>query len=696
MGYRGEDRSREPAAWGAQSPRQSSREPAGYDDPGYGSADYGSTGYETGADYDSRGGHDGGASYDGGSYNSGSHEGHAQDPYGSGWYRTDRYSASGGYPVANYDSHASGSYPASGQATRDYRGDGASSYDGADYNTASSYNAAPTYDGHRGTSYGEVSYDSGASYNGADYNGAGHNDAGYNSAGHNGAGHNGADYNGADYSAGYNGAGRDGAGYGNTGGYDTGSYGTGGYDTGSFGTGGYDTGSYDAREHNSGADYSGADYNTGGYDTGSYRGGRSSGAYPVVEPDSFEDGNDWYARSGPIPASGFADTSSQPAVRADLARDPIRGYPPEPDPVSPGLAVTTAQPRYDEGKYVSFPGYDGVDEAPRGYDDYDDYASETRLDQAPVDYDGPSSARGFGQALEGDRFDGGYPGDQGRPDDDVLTSPAGPVKGGKSKKKAPGKKPARRSRRALVISSVVVIVLAAVAGGYEYLNSTKANSTAAQEASAPLPSGSGNAVAATQQCAKQFGTYCHIESRTDDPAALTLTNLYPPAVFDESNKSQFLLVADKLDKTCSSAVFGSELVSQLNSGKCNQVLRASYVSDNNTVMGTIGVVNLNTTNQAHYAGRIIGANDFVMPLASSKGVAAKIGKGTGVVQGEYKGHYLILTWAQFTNLKTPTAADQKQLEDFENSLVASTANIYLSRLMINGDTTSATPSASAK
>jgi hypothetical protein len=246
-----------------------------------------------------------------------------------------------------------------------------------------------------------------------------------------------------------------------------------------------------------------------------------------------------------------------------------------------------------------------------------------------------------------------------------------------------------------VLSVTGVVVLAAVAiGGYEYWNSTKANRTAAQEASAPLPSSA--PVSATQQCVQQFGTYCHIESRTDDPAALTLSELYQPAVFDESNKTQFLLVADKLDKSCGSAVVGSQLISQLKTGKCNQILRASYVTDNNTMMGTIGVVNLNTTNQAHYAGRIIGANDFIMPLASSKGVAAKLGKGTGVVEAEFKGHYLILTWAEFTNLDTPsTAAQTKQLEGFESSLVASTANIYLSQLMINGDSASATPSASA-
>jgi len=654
MGYRGEDRSPERAAWGAQSPRQPSREHAGYDDPGYGSADYGAAGYD-GAGYDRPAGYDGagyggtgheGASYANGGYDTGAPDNHAQDPYGSGWYQTDHY-GSGSYPTAGYDSHPSGGYPASGQQARDY---------GAD--STATYNAAPTYDSYHGTSYGEVSYDSGASYDtGASYDSGASYDTGpsYDTGSYNSADYNSADYsNGADYNR---------ADYSNTAGYDTSSY---------------ETSSYD----------------TGGYDTGAYRSRHSSGAYPVVEPEPRDDGNDWYARSGPIPASGFADTSAQPALQ-EPARDPVRGYPPEPDPLSPGLAVTTQQPRYDENKYVSYPGYDAVDESPRGYDDYDDYGSETRLDQAPIDYAGPTGGRGYGQALQGDEFDGSYHGSPAEPDEDVMASPAGPTRKGKAKKKAPASRPPRRSRRVFVLSAVGVILVAAIAGGYEYWNSTKADRTAEQEASAPLPSSA--PASGTQQCVQQSGsTYCHIESRTDDPTALTLSELYQPAVFDESNKTQFLLVADKLDKSCSNAVVGSELISQLKTGECDQVLRASYVTDSNTVMGTIGVINLNTTNQAHYAGRIIGANDFIMPLASSKGVTKSLGKGTGVVEAEYKGHYLILTWAEFTNLKTPsTSAQTQQLEDFENSLVASTANVYLSQLMVNGDSTSATPSASA-
>jgi hypothetical protein len=117
------------------------------------------------------------------------------------------------------------------------------------------------------------------------------------------------------------------------------------------------------------------------------------------------------------------------------------------------------------------------------------------------------------------------------------------------------------------------------------------------------------------------------------------------------------------------------------------------VSGDGKVMGTIGVVNLSTTNQAHYAGKVVGQADFIAPLTAAKGVASKLGNGTGVVEAEYKGHYLILTWSEFVNGTTPsTKAQDTQLEQFSNDLVAGTANIDLSQRMVTG--AASTPAAS--
>jgi len=141
-------------------------------------------------------------------------------------------------------------------------------------------------------------------------------------------------------------------------------------------------------------------------------------------------------------------------------------------------------------------------------------------------------------------------------------------------------------------------------------------------------------------------------------------------------------------------VIGSALISKLQSGHCSQVLRASYVSANGKIMGTIGVINLLTTNEAHYAGQVVGENDFIAPLAASKGVASKLGQGTGVVEAEFKGHYLILTWDEFVNGTAPsTTAEYNELEQFSGDLVAGTVNVPLSQRMVTG--VAPTPAASS-
>ena len=56
-----------------------------------------------------------------------------------------------------------------------------------------------------------------------------------------------------------------------------------------------------------------------------------------------------------------------------------------------------------------------------------------------------------------------------------------------------------------------------------------------------------------------------------------------------------------------------------------------------------------------------------------------------MVQAEIKGHYLILMWAEFTSLKSPsTSAQRQQLEQFAANLVTGSANINLSTRMLTG------------
>jgi hypothetical protein len=182
---------------------------------------------------------------------------------------------------------------------------------------------------------------------------------------------------------------------------------------------------------------------------------------------------------------------------------------------------------------------------------------------------------------------------------------------------------------------------------------------------------------------KALGKWQHIGSRSQDPKPLTIAALYPPQ-FTLNGKS-YVRTAASATKTCSAAVYGADLQAALQTGKCTQVLRASYLSGDGTMMGTVGVVNLTSTNAAQKAGKVTGPQEIIVPLTGKKGPAKKLGTGTGVVQAEIKGHYLILMWAEYANLKSPSGTAQRQaLEQFAATLVTGSANINLSTRMLTG------------
>jgi hypothetical protein len=443
-------------------------------------------------------------------------------------------------------------------------------------------------------------------------------------------------------------------------------YGPGGYPAqpDGYGSGGYPaqpdsygSGGYPAQPDSYGG--------SGGYPA--QPGGYGSGGYPALGNGAeAEDvagryaGNDWYA-GRPAGASGFADTGTY-----NLDARTIDAYGSGSHPAAresadpPGLVHTGQQERYDVDAYRSGP-HPAVRETadPPGlvhtgqqerYDgQYDAYA----------DYEGRDAYQ--------DRYG-----------DDGTTPPAGKPSKSRKTRKNPGGK-----RRLLIAGTAVVIAGILAAAGYVFVLKPKP-STVTPTSAAPLPS-PGTGSAATAACVKQFGQYCHIELRTDDPAPLTLAELFPPAFVNETDHVSFTRAGTKLDTTCSKAVIGQDLTSALQDGKCTQVLRASYFSGDGKMMGTIGVANLSTTNEAHHAGKLVGNSDFVDPLTTTTGVTSKLGKGTGIVEAEYKGHYLIMIWAEFTSTNAPANNTQdQQLQQFGADLIAGTANISLSQRMLNG------------
>jgi hypothetical protein len=450
-----------------------------------------------------------------------------------------------------------------------------------------------------------------------------------------------------------------------------------------------------------------------------------SGDYPAEDA-----GNDWYGGQ-PAAAKGasFADTGSYAlngrvideygtGPRGAL-RDPVRGYPPGPGqqgsgplPVSanPALsgpqqdfqrsgpqsvAETRQQERYDEAK--TYPEYGKNEPGARP----GRAASAGFQSAASGDFQGTGGRASFDSRGEygDDDYQVGFnePGTADDPYQDRYDDATGPraAGGGRGSNKASGGRSARSplgGKRLLLAALAVAAV--GIIGVAAYVFVLKPSSTASNpNAQGRLPS-AGAAQPSEQACVKQLGTYCHIENATDDPTPLTTAELFPPAFTNETDKTSYQLVSTKVDKTCSDAVIGQDLITELKSGKCTQVLRASYVSGDGKIMGTIGVVNLSSTTDAHHAGKVVGENDFIAPLTSAKGVASKLGNGTGVVEAEYKGHYLILTWSEFVNGTDPsTQAEDNQLEAFSNDLVAGTANVDLSQRMVTG--APATPGATS-
>ena len=246
--------------------------------------------------------------------------------------------------------------------------------------------------------------------------------------------------------------------------------------------------------------------------------------------------------------------------------------------------------------------------------------------------------------------------------------PPGRRRGGRTK---------RRFRSRSWLAAALVVVVAAGFASYRFLYEPAVNAPVPPTLRLPTTA------PGSPGFDKTLGKWQHIGTRAEDPQAPTIAGLYPPQF--SLGGSSYVRTAASVTKTCSLAVYGADLQAALQSGHCTQVLRASYISGDGKMMGTVGVVNLITSSAAQKAGQVTGPQEIIAPLSAKKGATSKLGHGTGVVQAEIKGHYLILMWAEFTNLKSPSSPAQRQaLEQFAANLVAGSANINLSIRMLAG------------
>jgi hypothetical protein len=247
-----------------------------------------------------------------------------------------------------------------------------------------------------------------------------------------------------------------------------------------------------------------------------------------------------------------------------------------------------------------------------------------------------------------------------------------------SRAAARGRKPRKPPSRARVwllpiLMALAVGTLVTVA----YLHFVKGTTSGARVAAPPR-----KAVVSSSPT-PSLGPWKHITTRSEDPGPLTLTELFP-AQFSSSGTTGTRTI-DLAGTNCSAAVLGAGLQSAVSKAGCTQVMRASYITTDQQIMGTIGVLNLVDATSAQRAGQATGAAEFIDQLPAASGPTHNLTKGTGLEEAVYKGHYLILIWAEFTNLHSPTTAPQRaQLKTFSDDLVSGTANVSLTSRMVVG------------
>ncbi len=252
---------------------------------------------------------------------------------------------------------------------------------------------------------------------------------------------------------------------------------------------------------------------------------------------------------------------------------------------------------------------------------------------------------------------------------------------GRARKSGKSRSPKSRHRSVyLAITAAVVIVAAFTAvlvttslGGKSTNADTKPSAPPSHPSAAATPT-------------PPHGIWEFIGSRKTDPAPLTLTEIYPPAFIVKG--VPFHGTAFKQSRNCHAALIGTGLQQAVKKAVCTQALRATYVARLDKEMATIGVFNLYSAKTAEAAATHVGRSQFVTQLTSKKGFTSKIGQGTGLEEALVKGHYLVLVWAEKTDLTAPkTKWQRSHLTGFMNTLIAKTVNGSLSVRMVEGKPT---------
>ncbi len=463
-----------------------------------------------------------------------------------------------------------------------------------------------------------------------------------------------------------------------------------------------DTSGYDVATEQPGSGYGWSESRQAGssYQQADYA--RDDAAPPSWADDDLPaSGYSWLTDDGA--GSGWPTAMSGRDAGASSPRNAIRGLPPVPDeplPIyqpGPFAAWNKGSPDRGEGSprsadLGSGPGWNSQPGA-RGQSGVQTLATITP-DEFDTNHSMPAIKDPIRTAADdandrmlasGPRSNVRAAGEQRHPGDPApgRRAPGGRASGGRTS----GGEASRKSRTGhgsrprhqpvwLAIGAAVVII----AGVTTVLVTTSLGSKPATPAAQKPPAKPKPTQAAPSPPA---GKWEYIGTRATDPMPLTL-----PEVFPMSFVAKGVLIhatALKQGHNCHAALIGTSLQAAVKKAECTQVLRASYVGRLDNAMATIGVFNLTTAVAANQAAQHVGTSEFVAQLVTKKGLTSKIGQGTGIEEALVKGHYLVLVWAEKTDLTTPSTPWQRQhLTNFMNQLIGKTLNGSLSYRMVEG------------
>ncbi|MFG1850699.1 hypothetical protein ACGFJT_02555 [Actinomadura geliboluensis] len=136
-----------------------------------------------------------------------------------------------------------------------------------------------------------------------------------------------------------------------------------------------------------------------------------------------------------------------------------------------------------------------------------------------------------------------------------------------------------------------------------------------------------------------------LKTRTTDPKPLTLKEVFGKAKFTAGDH-KYVRTAVSAKKGCTGVVGGTTLEKALKKGDCTQALRATYALTSGSLIGTVGVFNLESESAAKAAVKAAGNKDAFLQALPGKGVSKTNGKGEAFGTSQARGHYVIMTWVQ--------------------------------------------------